>query len=88
MDNESKLSAIGGDMVQTLQINVMFAAVKVLIQTHPDPKALLEGLQDVFAQLQSSEVFLRLSQDQRDVARQMLSSMILPLQDKAQSQWE
>lgn len=83
MGSEKKACAIGGDMVQTLQVNVMFLVVKALISTHPDPNTLRAALQDLFVQFQSSETFLRLPQDARDVAREMLSSILLAQPDKS-----
>ena len=76
MSNDRSESAGAGELTESLQLQAIALCVKALIATHPNPKDLAKAMQDLFAQFQSSPVFLNLSQDQRNWAREMFSGLL------------
>jgi hypothetical protein len=65
-----------GELTESLQLQAIALSVKALIATHPNPENLEKAMRDLFAQFQSTAVFLRLSEPQRQWARDMFSNFL------------
>ncbi len=65
-----------GELTESLQLQAVTLCVKALIATHPNPDALSDVMRDLFAQFQSTQVFLGLSESQRLWARNAFSELL------------
>jgi len=73
-----------GELTESLQLQAVALSVKALIATHPNPEVLGDVMRDLFAQFQTSAVFLGLSAPQRDWAREMFSELLPELSNTDQ----
>ena len=65
-----------GELTESLQLQAIALSVKALIATHPNPDMLSAAMRDLFAQFQSTPVFLSLSEPQRAWARDIFSELL------------
>lgn len=65
-----------GELTESLQLQAIALSVKALIATHPNPDELSSAMRDLFAQFQSTPIFLSLSEPQRRWARDIFSELL------------
>lgn len=69
---------VSGDLMQYLQLQAVTLTVKALVETHPNQQVLTVAMRDLFAQLQTTPLFLRLPEEARETARRIFAGL-LPL---------
>ena len=79
MPKKDGTSKGAGELTESLQLQAIALSVKALIATHPNPEHLGQAMRDLFAQFQSSPVFLGLSETQRIWTRDMFSGLLSEL---------
>lgn len=84
MNKEEGRPIGAGELTESLQLQAIALSVKALIATHPNPEVLGDVMRDLFAQFQTSAVFLGLSEPQRDWARKMFSGLLPELPNTSQ----
>ena len=67
---------VGGDFIESLQLQAVTLIVKALMATHPEPGKLRDAMNDLFAQFQASAIFLSLPDTHRNVMREMFGHML------------
>lgn len=68
-----------GGLADSLQIQAMMLTIKALISTHPKPDDLDYAMRNLFAQYQTDQTFLELTEPQRIWMRSVLSALLSAL---------
>ena len=73
-----------GPLIESLQLQALTLTVKALIATHPKPDDLDHAMRNLFAQYQTDQMFLALTEPQRAWMREVFASLLRELPEPNQ----